>query len=54
MGCLEGLNELRKGELGQQSRRSLRSLFNLMKAILRLNELELPFDGRILDGTDQV
>jgi hypothetical protein len=50
---LDRLNALGQAQLGPERRRSLRSLVNLVAAILRLNGIQLPFDGRILDGTDQ-
>uniref|UniRef100_A0A914HF17 Protein PTHB1 n=1 Tax=Globodera rostochiensis TaxID=31243 RepID=A0A914HF17_GLORO len=46
---MAGLRQL----LSHEGRRSVRSLLNLMAALFELNELNLPFDGRILDGTDQ-
>lgn len=53
---LDQLNVLQQNQLSTASnnRRSLRSLLNLLKCILQLNEMILPFDGRILDGTDQI
>lgn len=39
--------------LSGEGRRSLRSLINLISNLFSLNGLNFPFDGRILDGTDQ-
>ncbi|KAL3069482.1 hypothetical protein niasHS_018207 [Heterodera schachtii] len=39
--------------LNRGGRHSLRSLLNLMNALFKINGLNLPFDGSILDGTDQ-
>lgn len=43
-----------ESQLNEQGRRGLRNVLNLFYAIMGVVEIELPFDGRILDGTDQV
>ncbi|KAI1704609.1 protein pthb1 like protein [Ditylenchus destructor] len=52
---MTGLDKLLEidSHLNQAGRRPLRALINLMYAVLELADVCLPFDGRILDGTDQ-
>lgn len=43
-----------ESQMSQRGRHGLRSVLNLFSIIMNLVEIELPFDGRILDGSDQV
>lgn len=53
---LSGVDELIEldKELQMQRKGSFRALLNFMWLMLELSNVNLPFDGRILDGTDQV
>ncbi|KAL7077385.1 hypothetical protein ACQ4LE_002882 [Meloidogyne hapla] len=50
---LDQLNSLMQGQLSTKKRKSLGSLLNLMNSTLKLYGIQLPFDGRILEGNDQ-
>uniref|UniRef100_A0A915ED19 Protein PTHB1 n=1 Tax=Ditylenchus dipsaci TaxID=166011 RepID=A0A915ED19_9BILA len=52
MTGLDGLMGL-ESQLEEKGTRCLRALLNLMKAVMELSGVHLPFDGRIMDGTDQ-
>nr|CAD2143253.1 unnamed protein product [Meloidogyne enterolobii] len=52
MKTLDQLNSISQSQLNTKKRKSLGSLLNLMNSTLKLNGIQLPFDGRILEGSD--